>query len=39
LPASDAESVEISSSQLAMLIDGVALSTPRRRRFVLGKVA
>jgi transposase len=39
LPAADAESVEITPSQLAMLIDGVAMSTPRRRRFVLGKAA
>ena len=38
LPMSDADSVEISSSQLAMLIDGVSMSSPRRRRFVLGKV-
>lgn len=39
LPAADAESLEITPSQLAMLIDGVAMSTPRRRRFVLGKAA
>jgi transposase len=36
LPMSNDDSVEISSSQLAMLLDGVAMSAPRRRRFVLG---
>ena len=39
LPKGDASSVEISTSQLAMLIDGVTLAAPRRKRFSLAKAA
>ena len=39
LPKGDAVSVEISASELAMLIDGVSLSAPRRRRFSLARAA
>jgi transposase len=35
LPAADANSMEISPTQLSLIIDGIALSSPRRRRFVL----
>ena len=39
LPKADASSVEITGTQLSMLIDGVALSAPRRRRFKLPQAA
>lgn len=35
LPAAATESVEISASELSMLIDGIALNAQRRRRFTL----
>jgi transposase len=35
LPAATASSVEISSAELSMLIDGIALNATRRKRFVL----
>jgi len=35
LPAASATSVEISSAELSMLIDGIALNAQRRKRFVL----
>lgn len=39
LPKADGTSVEITGTQLSMLIDGVALSAPRRRRYKLPKAA
>ena len=35
LPATTAASVEISSTELSMLIDGITLNAQRRKRFVL----
>jgi transposase len=35
LPAASAASVEITSTELSMLLDGVSLDAPRRRRFTL----
>jgi transposase len=39
LPASEAKALEITAAQLAMIIDGVSLSSPRRSRFTFGKAA
>ncbi len=39
LPQSLSASVEITSSELAMLIDGIALTAPHRKRFHLAQAA
>lgn len=39
LPKGGEASVEISSAELGMLIDGVALGSPRRKRYSLAKAA
>ena len=39
LPRGDKASMEISSSQLAMLIEGISLSSKRRKRFKLPNAA
>ena len=39
LPRSDDGSVEMTPPELAMLLEGVALDTPRRKRFKIAKAA
>lgn len=39
LPKGGLDSVEITSTELYMLIDGVALASPRRKRFSIARAA